>query len=163
MNLSLYIACLLSFGLGPLALQAQPETLLETNVEGKVIRGSKEHLITVIQEGYPIRVGWKLDLNQDGIADLEHWVDAEFISILEGEVFTQIETIYAQGPNLQEPQIFISNNSMKWNAIIGTNGKLVSRFIIEDLAQIENEGQRGLMEELSKVETMTVETIWVRN
>ena len=150
-------------GLFSLSLQAQPQVLLRTDKEGKETKGSKEHLITVIRDGYPIRVGWKLDLDQDGSPDLEHWADAQFISILGGHVFAQIETIYAQGPNLEEPQIYLSNNSMKWNAVIGTNGKLVSRFIIEDLEDIEDEGQRTLMEELSKVETRTVETIWARS
>ena len=113
-----------------LALGAQEyDMVLQTDFDGSVTQGSKEELISSIQKGNPVRVGWQLDFDDDQVPDLEHWVDATFITILGGEVFTQIEAIYAQGPNLEIPQIQIFPNNTKWTAVLGTNGLLLNRFI----------------------------------
>ena len=58
--------------------------VLKTNLNGEVIFGSIENLITQIQNGKSVRVGWQHDLDKDSIPDLEHWIDAKFISILNG-------------------------------------------------------------------------------
>ena len=138
------------------------EILLKTDFEGKVIEGSIEKLIENIRAGEKIRVGWNLDFNNDAKSDLEHWIDANFISILNGHVFNQIEPIYAQGPNFDLPQIEIGNSNIKWTAIIGTNGKLISRFVNPDLDKITDETQRKQMEMMSKINEELVETIWVK-
>jgi len=106
--------------------------VLETDFDGSVSSGSKEELISYIREGKPLRVGWQLDFDGDGISDLEHWIDATFISILKQEVFTQIDPIYAQGPNESIPQVEIYSDNTKWTAVIGTNGILMNRFIQKD-------------------------------
>ena len=108
------------------------QIILSTDFDGKVISGSKEELILHIRDGKPIRVGWQLDFDGDKEPDLDHWVDAAFITVLNGEVFTQIDPIYAQGPNSEIPQVEIFSNNTKWTAVIGTNGKLLNRFIQED-------------------------------
>jgi len=126
MNYYLLALCMCCF----LSLGAQEyEMVLQTDFDGSVTLGSKEELISSIQKGNRVRVGWQLDFNDDQVPDLEHWVDATFITILGGEVFTQIEAIYAQGPNLEIPQIQIFPDNTKWTAVIGTNGLLLNRFI----------------------------------
>jgi len=139
------------------------DVLLKTDFDGKVTQGSIEKLIESIREGNGIRIGWSLDFNNDGIADLEHWIDADFLSILNGHVFNQIEPIYAQSPNSELPQIEIGNSSIKWTAIIGTNGKLISRFIIPDIQNITDENYRKQMEIMSQINEQLVQTIWVKN
>ncbi len=106
--------------------------VLKTNFEGTIEAGSIDTLITKLQEGKSLRIGWQLDFNNDGESDLEHWIDADFISILNGHVFNQIKPIYRQVPKKEIPQVQILNATVQWTGIIGTNGKLISRYIIPD-------------------------------
>ena len=106
--------------------------VLETDFGGAVSSGSKEKLISYIREGKPVRVGWQLDFDGDNTADLEHWVDATFITILKKEVFTQIDPIFAQGPNESIPQVEIYPDNTRWTAVLGTNGVLLNRFVQRD-------------------------------
>jgi len=146
-----------------LSIGQNSNVLLKTNFEGKVVEGSIQNLIDNIRKGEKIRIGWGLDFNKDGKADLEHWIDANFLSILNGHVFNQIEPIYAQGPNMTLPQIEIGNSNMKWTAIVGTNGKLISRLIKPDLHKTTNEVQRKQMEMMVQINEEIVETIWTKN
>lgn len=50
---------------------------------------------------------------------------------------------------------------MQWTGIIGTNGKLISRYIIPDLLLIENEEVRERMEKTAAIKERMVATIWV--
>ena len=77
---------------------------------------------------------------------MEHWIDASFISVLNGHVFNQIQPIYRQIPKQEIPQIQIINSNMQWAGIIGTNGKLISRYIIPDLHLIKEEAIRKKLE-----------------
>jgi len=138
------------------------EVLLKTDFDGRVTEGSIQKLIDNIRAGEKIRVGWNLDFDNDAIADLEHWIDANFLSVLNGQVFNQIEPIYAQGPNMELPQIEIGNSNIMWTGIIGTNGKLISRFINPDLDKITDENQRKQMEMMTQINEEIVETIWVK-
>ncbi|NAS30012.1 hypothetical protein GTQ40_03425 [Flavobacteriaceae bacterium R38] len=138
----------------------QSNILLKTGSAGEIIEGSIDNLIASIRQGNEIRVGWKLDIDNDSIPDLEHWVDASFISILNGHVFNQITPIYMQLPKIEIPQIDIHQSSIMWTAVIGTNGKLVSRFIFPELDKIEDENRRKGMEEILKIEENVVPTIW---
>ncbi|MFC4721018.1 hypothetical protein ACFO5O_01690 [Geojedonia litorea] len=136
------------------------EILLKTDFDGNVVEGSIQNLIDNIRAGEKIRVGWNLDFDNDGKVDLEHWIDANFLSILNGHVFNQIEPIYAQGPNIELPQIQIRNSNLMWTAIVGTNGKLISRFIKPDLVNITDENQKKQMELMTQINEELVETIW---
>ena len=161
-----------------LALGAQEyDMVLQTDFDGSVTQGSKEELISSIQKGNPVRVGWQLDFDDDQLPDLEHWVDATFITILGGEVFTQIEAIYAQGPNLEIPQIQIFPNNTKWTAVLGTNGLLLNRFIqneadipalvFDDSLNLSTEEKNQMREQeqlrlktMKQVNTWHVSTSW---
>lgn len=134
--------------------------VLKTNVNGEISFGSIESLITHIQNGKSIRVGWQHDLNKDSIPDLEHWIDADFISILNGHVFNQIKPIYRQLPKMQIPQVQIIESTMKWTGIIGTNGNLISRYIIPEIELIEDENIYNSMKKQTAIKVRTVSTIW---
>ena len=147
--------------------QGNYEIVLETDFDGLVVKGSKEKLIELIREGNPVRIGWQLDFNEDKEPDFDHWMGAEFITILGKDVFTQIRNINAQIPNVDTPQIKIIPNNLMWTAILGTNSKLVNRFVYEDL-KIERDslGQAiitdKIQEELDRREPSTwkVATFW---
>lgn len=126
MKYFMFVLCLSWF----IGLNAQSyEIILETDFDGLVTKGSKVELIQQVRDGKSLRVGWQLDFDGDQKADLEHWIEATFITILGGELFTQIDPIYAQGPNLEIPQVEIFPDDTRWTAIIGTNGQLLNRFI----------------------------------
>ncbi len=141
-------------------LETFSQVLVKTNIEGEVIEGSIESLISAIQEGSKIRVGWSMDLNKDGDPDLEHWIDANFISILGGHVFNQIDPIFRQIPKLNIPQVQIKESDMQWTGIIGTNSKLIHRYIIPNLDQIDDELMRSQLEKRTAIKEMMVSTIW---
>lgn len=147
-------------------IQAQTNTVvLKTDFEGQVEYGSIESLIAKIQEGKELRIGWHLDFDKDGKSDLTHWIDADFISVLNGHVFNQIAPIYRQLPKKDIPQVEIINSSMQWTGIIGTNGKLISRYIIPDLhileAQTEDELLKAQLAKQTEVNERIVATVWV--
>ena len=153
------------------------QIVLATDFDGVVTSGSKENLISHIRDGKPIRVGWQLDFDGDKKPDLDHWVEATFITVLEGEVFTQIDPIFAQGPNSAIPQVEIFPDNTKWTALIGTNGKLLNRFIQEDKdipelvfdesMNLSKEEKNEIIEKdekrkkvMKEVNTWTVTTFW---
>jgi len=105
------------------------EIVLSTDFDAEVTSGSKEDLIRAIRSGQPVRVGYQLDFNGDKEPEFDHWIEATFITILGNEVFTQIDPIFAQGPNTNIPQIEIFSDNTRWTAVIGTNGKLLNRFV----------------------------------
>jgi len=136
------------------------ELAVKTDFNGAVVNGSIEKLIEAVRQGKEIRVGWSLDFNGDGAGNLEHFIDAKFLTILNGHVFNQIDPIYAQAPNEQIPQVEIGNSEMKWTAIIGTNGLLVSRFIIPNIESQKDENNKKQLELMSKINQEKVETSW---
>lgn len=135
--------------------------VLRTNFDGQIVEGSIDSLIRKISEGKELRIGWQLDFDNDGKSDIEHWINASFISILNGHVFNQIQPIYRQVPKKEKPQVEIINSNMKWTGIIGTNSKLISRYIIPDLHLIEDEAIRERFEKIAEIKERIVATVWV--
>jgi len=132
-----------------------------------VLDGSKENLIKLIRDGNPVRIGWQLDFDNDNIPDFDHWMDAEFITILDNEVFTQIRNINAQVPNIDLPQIQIIPNNLMWTGVLGTNGILMNRFVYEDIKyEVDSLGQPIITEDMKKEiakrkpESWKVSTFW---
>ena len=154
------IGCLLLISQFTVAQSSQ--IVLKTNFKGEVSYGSIDSLISKIKEGKAVRVGWQLDFDDDGVSDLEHWIDADFISILNGHVFNQISPIYRQIPNEEIPQIQIVSSTMQWTGIIGTNGKLINRYIMPDLdlQMIEDEKVQARMQKIVELKEWMVATIW---
>ena len=148
-------------------MTAQTTIVLETDFDGKVVRGSKTKLIEEIRKGKAVRIGWQLDFNEDKIADFDHWAEAEFITILGEDVFTQIRNINVQIPKRNQHQVDIIPNNMQWTAILGTNSILKNRKVLEDLEyELDDEGQPIMTERLEKelkmreVQTWKVATFW---
>jgi len=143
-------------------LQPNTNLLLKTDSQGKISYGTIETLTKQIQAGAAIRVGWEFDINNDGIPEVEHWVDAAFLTIMNGHIFNQIQPIYQQIPKADIPQIEIAASSVMWTGVIGTNGKLLSRFIIPDLDKIEDENVRTAYAKHAEIKETIVPTMWTK-
>lgn len=98
------------------------QKVLEVNKNGEIISGQKNTLIDAIRQGQNIRVYWKGSY-------VEHLTDAHFLTIIEGEVFTQTPTIRGQKPTQHPPSIELREND--WTGIISTTGKFHSKWFIK--------------------------------
>jgi len=145
-----------------LQANAQWEIIVSTDFDGAVVQGSVDSLIKEIRNGNPVRVGWQLDFNEDKIADFDHWVEADWITVLGGHVFTQIRSIYIQGPNEEIPQVEIYPSPAEWTAVVGTNGKLLNRFVMEAPVKLEDMDEEALEKWMKRIEVKTwkVATFW---
>lgn len=145
-----------------ISLIAQNQNIiLKTDYNGEVIEGSVENLIEHINMGKKVRVGWELDFDKDQKGDLQHWIDANFITIIGGHVFNQVDEIYTQLPRTAIPQVSMMPSDWTWTAIIGTNGVLQSRFVIPGLSSIEDEKERMRLEKKCEIRENIVPTTWV--
>lgn len=111
-----------------LAQQACDGLLYATDFDKQASHGSKDALLAAVNRGEPIRVGWALDFDQDGEADLSHWADAAFLSVWEGEVFTQVDAIHTQTPQQGKGAIALRKPFTEWRGSLGSNGTLEGRF-----------------------------------
>lgn len=126
---SVFILAACFFVLAPFASsQSCPATLLVVEQDGRVSAGSKEKLRTAVQMGFPLRVGMFMEAGDDGKADLAHWADAVFITVFEGEIFTQLTEIRRQAPKPGEKHIELSPAPSRWTGSIGTDGFLEGAF-----------------------------------
>lgn len=101
--------------------------IFQTNRDGTPKYGSKEELINSIRKGSPIRVGWHSRRRNDTTKSVEHFLDATFITIANGdEVFAQLQPFLAQRPDLTSDTLSMTliPNQMNW--ILGTNGTISS-------------------------------------
>ena len=98
-----------------------------TDLNGNPIYGTKDALISAANRGEPIRIGWGLDFDEDGESELLHWADAAFLTIWEGEVFTQVDGIHTQSPKRGQRDVELREPFVEWRGSIGTNGKLEGR------------------------------------
>ena len=126
-RLYLTIASVSVFFLSSAAAHAQlscDAPLFATGFDKAPTIGSKAALIESVSRGDSIRIGWELDFDDDGVADLTHWADAAFLSIFEGEVFTQINAIHTQSPKRGKADIKMRSPYTEWRGSIGTTGVL---------------------------------------
>jgi hypothetical protein len=105
-----------------------PQVLFETGFDKRTVRGTKSALIAAVERGEPIRIGWFLDFNNDGTADLSHWADAQFLSVFEGEVFAQLGAIMEQSPVRGRATVRLGIFAREWRGLLGSNGSLQGRF-----------------------------------
>lgn len=98
--------------------------LFATGFDRQSTHGTRDALIEAAERGEPIRILWALDFDKDGIADLSHAADASFLSIYEGEVFTQLDAIHSQRLIRGEGDIKLTDSYSQWHGSIGTNGVL---------------------------------------
>ncbi len=159
------VLILLLFSISFVSAQ-QSKIVLKTNFQGDITQGSIEDLISKIQEGHTLRLGWSLDFDNDNIPDLEHWVEAEFITIMNGHVYNQIKTIHQQMP--LPANVELSSNGNTWQAIISTKGVMQHQYSFETPPQIggvngkeiSEAQQKEILENLLKIQEDKVATVW---
>jgi hypothetical protein len=78
--------------------------------------------------GDELRIGWRVDYGQGAGESLQHWANAAFVTVFEGETFAQIGAIHRQHPQRGKAHVALNEGEQTWHASIGTNGKLVGRF-----------------------------------
>jgi len=91
--------------------------------------GNKDALIKAVRAGQQIRVGWGVswELPDGQKTGVEHVADSKFLTIFQGEVFAQIDSILPQRPRTSEKAIlFNSPNGETWTGMLDTSGKLHS-------------------------------------
>lgn len=163
--LSLFI-CLSITGL--LFSQSGYDIIYEANREGQKIAGSLEELNAYVKAGAPLRVGWVLTflhpLTKEP-TEMEHWTDASFITLLDGHVFSQVRSIYEQGPSFSTPPgVFLANGKPNgWVAILGTTGVMRQKYDMESAKKsMEGSGmtEKEITDFLIERETMKVHTKW---
>ena len=108
-------------------LAAQPKCaglLYASGFDHQPTHGSKDALIHAVNRGEPIRLGWELDFDRDGIPDLSHWSDATYLSVWQGEVFAQVHAVHAQRPLREEADMVFPDAYSEWRGSLGTTGRL---------------------------------------
>ncbi len=90
--------------------------VFKNDENGTVIYGNKNELIDAVRLGYPVRIGW-------GGTRVEHVASTDFLTIFEGEVFAQINTIIGQAPRIDGDSVKIRfRTENHWTKMAGTNG-----------------------------------------
>lgn len=144
------------------------KVVYEADREGKRISGSLEELVSYVRSGNPIRVGWELGKKDSaGIARLQHWTDAGFLTVIKGHVFGQISSIYGQGtsaPDIDIPAVHIFDEPDGWVAVIGTTGVLRQKFktdqVILDAYKKMGLNDEEIEKQLKAQETSNFVTRW---
>lgn len=125
---ALCAAALLTPRIAMAQLACGPGHLVTIAADGSVVGGSKDALRRAAAAGQPLRVGWSLDPNGDGVPEVAHWADAGFVSEFEGEVFAQIDDIQRQQPIASQRRIQLPAGRRRWSAILGSTGTLTGHF-----------------------------------
>lgn len=149
------------------------EVIYEADKDGNRISGNLDDLIKYVQNGNPIRVGWEFPPlffpSDDKKYTLEHWADGNFVSIYNGQVFAQIQSIYGQGIVVpsedRKPQIDLQSNSPDaWVALISTTGvfkqKMKRDEMMVEFLKSEGKTEEEVEKELKEMETSNFKTKW---
>ena len=113
---------LLTHALLPWSLNAEEAAMWKPvysqDAEGNSISGDKADLIEAVRAGKSVRIYWKADY-------VEHLTDTHFITILNGEVFVQPDSIRVQRPSRANavPAIALGEEGQTWETIISTTGQ----------------------------------------
>ncbi len=110
------------------AAQDCPGKLFATGFDRKTLHGSREALIAAVQRGDAIRVGWELDFDGNGEADMSHWSEAAFLSVRLGEVHAQVLGIHRQKPSRDSGDMQLPEEYSEWRGLLGTTGALQGSF-----------------------------------
>ncbi len=148
----------------------QYEIIYEANHNGEPIKGDLETLVDYVQNGNPVRVGWVLQMGfsdpEKESIEMQHWVDAGFLTTIKGHVFAQISSIYQQGPMIGDPPgvLLINGKPDGWVAIVGTTGILRQKFdgseSMIDIMRADGYSEEDIKKELKAMESQKVLTKW---
>lgn len=104
------------------------ELLYRNGTDGAALEGSKSALVDAISQGGSIRIGWAIDLNNDGEGELIHWADASFITLYGDEVYSQIAGIHIQSPRPDDQTVVLIDRDIQWRGMIDTTGRVQNAF-----------------------------------
>ncbi|MEO0973888.1 MAG: hypothetical protein AAFX85_12415 [Pseudomonadota bacterium] len=121
---SLTVLCLLIPAAGQSATLSCPTQLFASDFDGQPEAGSKAAVREAVAAGAPLRLGWELDFDNDGVGDLSHWAEADFLTEWEGEVFAQVRAIHRQRPVRGDKRVELPAPWNEWRGILGTDGSL---------------------------------------
>ncbi|MEL7448319.1 MAG: hypothetical protein AAFN78_03870 [Pseudomonadota bacterium] len=130
MQLRFCLVFLLSAYLVTLPVHASQQCanlLFATGYDGKPAAGAKAVLVEAIQRGEPVRIGWELDFDGDGEANVSHWSAAAFLSVAQGEAFAQVSAVQRQRPR-GGGRIEFADAFTEWRGMLGTDGSLQGAF-----------------------------------
>ncbi len=91
------------------------------NADGTTAYGDRQELVRAVRAGYSVRIGF-------GEKPIEHVADANFLTVVDGqvfkgEVFAQIPTIVGQLPTVENDSFKIRFRTWNhWTKMVGTNG-----------------------------------------
>jgi len=99
-------------------------TLIYQNDEnGNRVLGDLNKLINAVRNGEPIRIGWKIEHPTNKGIKVEHFADAQFITVLsDSVVFAQIEPIVGQTPDIKDKFVSLKENTT-WAFCASSLGK----------------------------------------
>ena len=95
------------------------QLVYEHDKDGKTLYGDKNMLLQYALEGRPVRVHWNI---RDIVI---HVADAGFLTIMNGELFAQIEDITRQIPDRETRKSMTLDalEQSRWHAIFSTTGE----------------------------------------
>ncbi len=91
--------------------------------DGQPLDGSKQALVDSILAGKPVRIYW-------AGRTVQHVMDAGILTVLEGEVFAQIQPITAQRPSTNPAKVELVEG--EWQTIFATNGDRPLKWFVQD-------------------------------
>lgn len=101
------------------------EPLLQVTADGAATAGSKESLISALNAGRRVRIGWRIGPHEHR---LTHWAEPIFISIFHGNVYAQLPPIHDQQGRASTKSIELYGEQMqRWYGLISTDGQLTGR------------------------------------
>lgn len=103
--------------------------LATIEADAKVSSGSRDAVVAAARKGEALRIGWQIGPATK--PDLEHWQDARFITVFEGQVFAQIGDIHHQFGKRGRAQVDLGKTLSFWSASIGTDGRMMGRLTEE--------------------------------
>lgn len=101
--------------------------LLELDADGRVLSGSRRAVADAARRGDPLRVGWRVVYGRGERDFVQHWSEARFVTLFEGETFAQVEAIHRQAPRRGKAHVELTQARETWHASIGTDGVLAGR------------------------------------
>lgn len=105
----------------------QWKLVYKNDKDGNKVLGDKKELLSSIRQGAPIRIGWSSRRRNDSTKTVEHILDAEFMTIANGEdVFAQVKPFLAQRPDLTSDTLSITIRPTHVYWTLGTNGLISS-------------------------------------
>lgn len=95
-----------------------------SGINGEALSGSIQPLLDAVRAGHPIRVGWGLSREQDGITrSVEHVINPVFLTVIDGQhVTAQLPEHISQQSYWQAENSLFADGQVMWRGLISTTG-----------------------------------------